>query len=470
MKVSRRSLVFRYGPLGALLLAPVLRTRRGRAQTGERIKRFVTFFSSSGVRQDIFWPSGSAGDSRSGRYSVDGTSLAPLAPFLDDVIIPKGIEINRGPGDAHNAGSGAILTGNYLRSEDVNNTPFVDGPSLDHFLGGRLGAATPERSLLLGVRLQINRVSKFISFDDRGFPNQYIQDPYQVYTRAFAPLIAARCGMASSGGQSEAAARHRLRRSSVLDLLRRQTGNLSVRAGLNADERQKLERMEDSIRSVERRIAAAGPTMPTGGSSSGLCESLVEEIESGPRVENTDSRFPDLLRLQMDLTALALELDITRVVTLSLSLGGSGGAPMRWLRWNDRGTMRTIEASHHNISHGTQRGVENYREKLEVVDRWNFEQLAYLLGRLKGTFEGEHDLLSNSLVWYASDCGEGKAHTKSDAPFIIAGSAAGAIDTGRYIQLSDRPAHQRLLVDFARAMGQGDVTSWGRGTSGGSVI
>jgi hypothetical protein len=243
--------------------------------------------------------------------------------------------------------------------------------------------------------------------------------------------------------------------------------------GLDASERQKLERMEESIRSVERRLApetntGTGPSTQAGGG----CQQTKALFESGTRVADNDTTYPTLLKLHMDLMALALELDITRVITLSLSLGGSGGAPMRWLQWKDAaGKMAPIDAGHHNVTHGLQRGVENYREKIEVIDKWNFEQFAYLIGRLKAIDEGGSTALDNSILWYASDNGNGNGHTAVMMPFIIAGRAGGALKSGRYISYADAPKHQRLLTDFCHKLGV-EVPTFGRAASaaGGSVL
>src|SRR6185295_1574580 len=118
------------------------------AQAASAKKRFVTVFSSSGVRQDIFWPKGTTGDFASGKYNVDGTSLEPLKPYLADVIIHKGMRIDRGGGDSHDAGSVSILTGFPLKNQSINSKPFASGPSLDQLLASKIGSQTPEPFLL----------------------------------------------------------------------------------------------------------------------------------------------------------------------------------------------------------------------------------------------------------------------------------------------------------------------------------
>ncbi|MGH1348750.1 MAG: DUF1552 domain-containing protein [Nannocystales bacterium] len=115
MPVSRRDLLLRFGP-AALLVSPIVRSAQPtRAGGNISPRRFITFFSSSGVHQPFFWPTGNPGTAASSSYDVTGTSLEGLAPHLDDIIIPRGIRMNRGGNDSHNEGSCSILTGRDQR-------------------------------------------------------------------------------------------------------------------------------------------------------------------------------------------------------------------------------------------------------------------------------------------------------------------------------------------------------------------
>lgn len=463
--ISRRDLLRRYGPAAALAWPVFSATRVARAQAK---LRFITFFSSSGVRQNIFWPKGTPGDAASGNWTLDGTSLRALKPFMNDIVIPRGVAINRGGGDSHNAGSVSCLTGRDMISENVNEK-FAAGESLDHYLSTRISGTTPEKFFSLGVRLQVNRVSKYVSFDAGANKIEPTQDPYQLYDRIFRNLIG-NCSGTGSGSAtvSDELARVRFRRKSVLDALLKQTADFKRQFGVSAEEARKVDQMETGIRTIERRIDSlmAPVAVPAGAS----CSEIKAAMESAAKVANTDDNYPKLLTMFLDLMGLAAELDITRVMTISLSLGGSGGAPMRWLQWKDgAGRLQPIDASHHNVSHGLDRQVQNYQEKLEVIDAWNFEQFAYLLGRLKSVSEGAGTILDNSIVWYATDVGQGDSHNDSSCPFIFAGKAGGAMRTGRYFQAPSWAAHQALLTDIARYMGQ-NVT-WGKqGAVGGRLL
>lgn len=411
-------------------------------------------FSSSGARQDIFWPNGSTGDFASGKYSVDGTSLEPLKPYLADVIIPKGMRIDRGGGDSHDAGSVSILTGFPLKTQDINQKPFASGPSLDQLLASKIGGQTPEPYLLQGVRLQVNRISKFISYDAGGYPVDYIQDPYTVYQRIIQNHVPNCAGGSTTNASIDLM---RFKRRSILDLALAETGAMKNAVGMDAFEQQKLERMSDAIRSIEKRLD--GSTVMQV-SSTAHCDAVQSEL-APPQIADTDDDFPKLLKLHLDLMVLAFELDITRIATISLSLGGTGGAPMHWLSWTDaNGNSQPIEASHHNVSHGPERGIADYMPKLRVIDRWNFGQFAYLVGQLKSISDGAGTLLDNTVAWYATDVGRGDVHDDNNVPLIVAGRGGGALKTGRYLDLSGAN-HTCFLLSFLHLMGFPDVASFG---------
>ncbi|MBV1862193.1 MAG: DUF1552 domain-containing protein [Nannocystaceae bacterium] len=450
MPVSRRDLLLRFGP-AALLVWPIVRSAQPtRAGGSSAPRRFITFFSSSGVHQEFFWPSGSPGAAASGSYDVTGTSLEGLAPYLDDIIIPRGIRINRGGSDSHNEGSCSILTGRDQRSE---SSPYADGQSLDHFLGKQLSTGQPFETLLMGTRLQCTRPSMYISFDENGVENEFLQNPFDIYNSLFAPLV----GDCQGGGPSPELLAARDRRKSVLDVVSERTSVMQARCGMGQAEAQKLERMADSIRSIEQVLDSIGEPV-----TSANCED-VRDVMTGEPVENSDTNYPTLLKLHLDLMVLALELDFTRVATVSLSLGGSCGAPMTWLQWVDaNGNAQAIDSSHHSTTHGLQRNVENHIEKLRVIDRWNFDQFAYLVGKLKEIEEEDGTLLDNSIAWYATDVSDGGPHSTSDMPFIVAGRGGGDLATGYYAQLEGTPNHQQLLLSFIHKLGLTDVTSWGK--------
>ena len=89
---------------------------------------------------------------------------------------------------------------------------------------------------------------------------------------------------------------------------------------------------------------------------------------------------------------------------------------------------------------------------------------ATLLQMLKDTPDPEDggSLLDSTLVVWAQELGDGRMHTCTDVPFVLAGG--GAFQTGRFLQLGS-VYHSHLLVSLAQAFGIG-VNTFGDPASG----
>ena len=94
--------------------------------------------------------------------------------------------------------------------------------------------------------------------------------------------------------------------------------------------------------------------------------------------------------IAFDIVATSFACDTTRVATFMLGNGGSGRS-YPFLGVND---------AHHEISH--HQGDTAKQGKLQTIDTWEVEQLAYLLARLKGIEENGSNVLANSAVFFSS--------------------------------------------------------------------
>jgi hypothetical protein len=80
------------------------------------------------------------------------------------------------------------------------------------------------------------------------------------------------------------------------------------------------------------------------------------------------------------------------------------------------------------------------------------QQFAYLLEQMNASADVGGSLLDNSLVAYGNELGRGQNHSIDNIPFVLAGSCAGTVTTGRFLKFSGTE-HNRLLVSIGRAMG-----------------
>jgi hypothetical protein len=59
--------------------------------------------------------------------------------------------------------------------------------------------------------------------------------------------------------------------------------------------------------------------------------------------------------------------------------------------------------------------------------------MAYFLGRLKATPDGDGNLLDHSLVLYGSGMGDSQDHNHSKVPVLLAGGASGKLAGGMHV-------------------------------------
>jgi hypothetical protein len=135
--------------------------------------------------------------------------------------------------------------------------------------------------------------------------------------------------------------------------------------------------------------------------------------------------YADHARLMFDLQLLALQADITRVVTFQLA------------RETSNRTYPEIGVAdpHHPLTH---HGNDPEKiAKVAKINRFHVSLFAEYLQKLAATPEGDGTMLDNVLYLYGSGMGNPNVHDHVNLPIIVAGGAAGAMRGGRHIQYKD---------------------------------
>jgi len=419
---SRRSFMHTMG-VGALGLS-CLSTSKLLAQKAALPKRFVLFFSPNGTIPDAWGTSGTETDFTFKRI------LEPLEPFRSKVCVLEGLDMkstDAGPGDGHQKGMGHLFTGVELLPGNVKGgcdscppASFASGLSVDQEIANSIGKDTRFSSLELGLCVGggENAWTRMV-YRGSGQPLPPEQSPVQLFERVFAGL----------GQDPFGVARRQALKKSVLDFVHKDFAGLRNR--MSGDDKKKLELHEDTLREIERRLSSgatlgASCTVPGQPAGSNFGSS-----------ENADTTG----KLQMDLLAMALACDLTRVGSMQWT-NSVGQLSFPFLQINDR---------HHDLSHEGD-GNADAKEKLIEINRWYTEQLAYFLGKLNAIPEGDGTVLDNTLVLWGNELGKGNSHTSRDIPFVLAGGAGGALRMGRALKFADRP-HNDLLATMCQAMG-----------------
>jgi hypothetical protein len=334
--------------------------------------------------------------------------LSPLERHREKFIIFRGLTSSpdRKKPDFHDRAIASFLTG----CERTDGRVQV-GISVDQIAAQTLGKETQFASLELSTQPPSEYGSPCYRDANTNLPME--RNPRLVFERLFGDTDTL---------DPAVKARRLADESSILDSV---TARISaVNSRLGSGDRRKLEQYLDSIRDIERRIAiasAAPPvSMPDLHRPAGVPDSWVEYV-----------------KLMFDLQVLALQADLTRVITFATA------AEVSQLTFTHLGlSMAFHEISHHN----------NDPVKLDALSRINknhSELFAYYLDKLAAAQEADGSLLDHSLILYGSDLSNPSVHSQRNLPIIVAGGAAGRVKGGRFVRV---PGDETPLTNLHLAL------------------
>ena len=103
-----------------------------------------------------------------------------------------------------------------------------------------------------------------------------------------------------------------------------------------------------------------------------------------------------------------------------------------------------VRDAFHILSHHS--NIRENQDRFAVLNRYHVGLLAYLLGKLKATPDGDGSLLDHSMVLYGSGMSDGNQHNHTDLPIILAGGASGRLKGGRHIRNPKKTPMANLLL------------------------
>jgi hypothetical protein len=116
---------------------------------------------------------------------------------------------------------------------------------------------------------------------------------------------------------------------------------------------------------------------------------------------------------------------------------------------DSKGNPIPINQGHHTLSHDITPGSQSQR-MYSAICKWEVEQFAYLLSKLKAVQEPDGTLLDNSVVLFGSGIGESAIHDTLNMPVILAGKGGGKIRPGRHIVYKDYNDYGTAGVPMAK--------------------
>jgi hypothetical protein len=202
-----------------------------------------------------------------------------------------------------------------------------------------------------------------------------------------------------------------LRKSaSLLDWVSEDISRLQKKLG--AGDRNKVNHYLDTVREVERRIQKA---------EAETADSRLPDLD---RPIGVPAAYADHARLMFDLQVLALQGDVTRVITFQLA------------RETSTRTYPEIGVSepHHPLTHNG--GNPEMLAKVAKINAFHVSLFAYYLDKLKSTRDGNGSLLDHSVILYGSGMGNPDVHDHVNLPILVAGGA-GKFKGGRHIKYAE---------------------------------
>ena len=372
------------------------------------VARLFTGYVPNGVLLEHWTP-----DSE-GQLGELPSTLEPLTPFKDKLLVVSGLDDapafplpGEGSGD-HVRAAATFLTG--VHPKKTEGSDIRCGTSLDQMVAEALGDDTILKSLELA--LDANELiggcqagwscaySNTLSWSNPTSPLPMENQPRAVFERLF-------------GDTDNTTPEARLALieddRSILDSLVHEVAD--IQRSLGPSDRIKVTQYLDAIRDIERRIRLL---------ESQSDRELPELIRPSGGIPDT---FAEHAKLMFDLQVVAFQADLTRVVTFMMSRELS---PRTYPELG-------IPDPHHGLSHHQNR-PEQIR-KLAKINRHHIEQVAYFMGKLEATPDGDGTLLDHVLIQYGSGISDGNLHTHTDLPVFIAGGRTSGLKGGRHLRV-----------------------------------
>ncbi len=422
MSLPRRTFLRGMGAAVSLpLLDAMVPALSAMAQTAANpVQRLGFVYIPMGMNSTMWTPAAR------GRITELSPSLASLEPYLDHLSIVSNLEVRNSAvaGGNHATAGSAFLS--CARAKRTEGSDYELGITIDQVAAQRVGRDTPIPSLEIGTDLMAqvgNCDNGFacvyqnnLSWSSPTTPLPMEADPRLLFERLF-----------GDGGAPDARRAEMRRNASILDYVLDDMARLQRRLG--AGDRTRVGEYLDSVREVERRIQQA---------ERHTAESPMPALA---RPNSVPAEWEDHVKLMFDLQVLALQADVTRVVTFQLAREGS---------------TRTypqigVPEPHHPVSHHT--NDPEKLAKLAKINAYHVSLFGYLLEKLQSTADGDGTLLDHSTYVLGSGMGNPDIHDHRNLPIVVARGGIGGIKGGYHLRYPDETPLANLHLTLLDSMG-----------------
>ncbi len=442
---------------GACVAAPFLSSVAERASKAQGVvaatpKRLIVMFTHFGCLTTKFFPESSHGPLSAA--DIEPTTLRGLAPYVDKLLLPRGIRgmnewtsgLERGQGnDPHTQVVGSFFTCQPVTPNSDNPFNFDAatkaqampiGPSLDHVIAQQLSPSGIPLFMRIGdVGV---RPSSAISYSAAEEPFPGLGEPTQIYSSL--------TGLFMDGAAMSPDDYLAVKGQSIIDLVK--------------DDLETLERF-DMSQADKLKLAAwkellheTGSVMASAQCNEELAAALGADIDggamgNGDAVTTKITDTLDAADIYSNLAVLAAACDTNTVIFLKY--------PGNYV-YSGLGITLESHSASHRLNNANMSGtcVEGVLDILTTIDEYYASKFSHLVGQLDSINEGDGTLLDNSAAIWFNEMSDGNAHNLNNLPIVQVGSLGGYFKTGQSVNVWDGSASLQRGNSEAQCNGNGN--------------
>ncbi len=374
---------------------------------------------------------------------VPDSALSSLEPYRQHMTIVSNTDVRMAEaftapeiGGDHFRSSAVFLTQSHPKQ--TQGSDIWAGTSFDQMYAQKYGQATPMPSMQFCIEsldqaggCTYNYSCAYtdsISWASPNEPLPMIRDPRVAFDMLFG----------SGGSQQDRSDRRKTRRS-ILDFISGEVAD--VRKELGVGDKIRLDRYLTHVREIERRIEAI-EARNTNGEQRALPDAPAGVPDS----------FAEHMKLMFDLQVLALETDMTRIISFKTGRDAQNRV------FPESGINLPFHPSSH---HGDR---EERIMDFNGINKFRVGQLPYLLDRLKAVQEGDGTMLDKTLVVWGSPMADPNVHNHRRCPLILFGGANGALKGNLHIKAAADTPMANAFLTMGKILGLEDLKQFGDST------
>ncbi|MGE0863064.1 MAG: DUF1552 domain-containing protein [Vicinamibacterales bacterium] len=363
---------------------------------------------------------------------VADSALSSLEPYRDYLTIVSNTDVRMAEaftapeiGGDHFRSSAVFLT--QAHPKQTQGSDIWAGTSFDQLYAQKYGQATPLPSMQFCIEnldqaggCTYNYSCAYtdsISWASPNEPLPMIRDPRVAFDMLF-----------GTGGSPEDRVARRQSRRSILDWIQGEVA--TVRKELGTGDKNRLDRYLNNVREIERRIQAIEARNTSG-----------EQRELPEAPAGVPDSFSEHMKLMFDLQVLALETDMTRIISFKTGRDSQNRV------FPESGSLQPFHPASH---HGDR---EDRIMEFNKICKYRVSQVTYLLDRLKESMDGDKNMLEKTMIVWGSPMADPNVHNHRRCPLILLGHANGALKGNLHIKAAADTPMANAFMAMGEALG-----------------